>query len=1156
MRLQHLQLIRYGKFTDAEMALPKADNDFHFIVGPNEAGKSTVRTAIAELLFGFPIRSGAMAFLHHQSDLRLGAKVADKDQDLDFVRIKANKGTLRSLADVALPDDALAVFLGTADREFFEQMFGLDHVQMVRGGQTILDASKDVSQVLFQSAAGIAGLGKVKDALVAEAGNLWGPRVATGRTYYAANSRWEAACKELKDLTVRTKSWAEARGKLAEVETRIEATTKEKMDLQTKRTKLERVRRLAPTVRTLREKLAELEQLGSVLELPVGASATIATAAADLSVAQTVQTQCIQAVDRITGQRDAAVYDAELLAAKGDVEELEAFSQRVRDHYKDVNFQRGEFARYLGLASAAGAELGWPEDEGSLRNKLPGALVLREVQRLVTSHGKLLQTRTTAAGAVKTKQGELDTAATEREQTTAGEVSPALRSALSDAQAYKNAAATQAGVAATVKVAQRAVDAALSGLGRWSKPLDALHQMTPPSTARLTSLVSEQQRLESARSTAEERTAECQEELDTANLEVKQFAEARHIVTSTEVREARTSRDNTWSSIKTGATLLTTGAAALDSAISLADELVDTQLDSATEAAQLQSLRHRVERAELELKQRQDAATQKDADLAEFCRKWQEFAVSLGLAGIDLEDTQSWFLKRDQALTAAAALGEKVAAQESQTLTAADAAIQLRAQLVQAGVRVLEGTSLPALLLEAQTFIADSDKANTRRRLLAEQIQLAQTTLQGLKSDAETADTAYQAWETSWDAAVNAAALSGYVKSVPDAEEALVKVEAVRLNLEKAASTQRERIDTMDAELELFDKMAAEVVTRLDATTLVGVESRLVVQSLYPRLREAETIHLRRGTAEESLRSANDALEEARQEVERVKARVSPLLAAAAVASLPEATPLVERSDRWRKLVSDMTGARDALTKDSDGLGFDAVVAEVDASDLTQLTADLLSVADSLEQCQSQLTKLAEERLQAEQAFAAIDGGKDAASAESRRQEALADMAEASERYVKVTTAVRLLTWAIDKYRDQKQGPMLLRAGAIFSTLTLGRYSKLFVDYQKTPLSLSALRTDGRQVEVSGMSEGTRDQLYLALRLAALELHLGKSKALPFVADDLFINFDDERSTAGLEALRELSTRTQVLFLSHHDHLLPRVRQVFGDKVNVVQLER
>ena len=86
------------------------------------------------------------------------------------------------------------------------------------------------------------------------------------------------------------------------------------------------------------------------------------------------------------------------------------------------------------------------------------------------------------------------------------------------------------------------------------------------------------------------------------------------------------------------------------------------------------------------------------------------------------------------------------------------------------------------------------------------------------------------------------------------------------------------------------------------------------------------------------------------------------------------------------------------------------------------------------------------------------------------------------------------------------------------------------------------------------MSEGTRDQLYLALRLAALDMHLARAHALPFVTDDLFINFDDQRSKAGLEALAALSQRTQVLFLTHHDHILDLVREVYGDSVNLVRL--
>jgi uncharacterized protein YhaN len=182
-------------------------------------------------------------------------------------------------------------------------------------------------------------------------------------------------------------------------------------------------------------------------------------------------------------------------------------------------------------------------------------------------------------------------------------------------------------------------------------------------------------------------------------------------------------------------------------------------------------------------------------------------------------------------------------------------------------------------------------------------------------------------------------------------------------------------------------------------------------------------------------------------------------------------------------------------------------------------------------------------------------GGSDAATqAEAQRQEALAQMSDVAERYVKVFTAGRLLRWSIDRYREEKQGPLLHRASTIFSTLTSGSVSKLIVDFERVPMVLEGLRLDGKLVGISGMSDGTRDQLYLALRLAALEMHLEQAMPLPFIADDLFINYDDARSKAGFEALKTLSEQTQVIFLSHHDHLIPTVQEVFGKQMNVVFL--
>lgn len=61
-----------------------------------------------------------------------------------------------------------------------------------------------------------------------------------------------------------------------------------------------------------------------------------------------------------------------------------------------------------------------------------------------------------------------------------------------------------------------------------------------------------------------------------------------------------------------------------------------------------------------------------------------------------------------------------------------------------------------------------------------------------------------------------------------------------------------------------------------------------------------------------------------------------------------------------------------------------------------------------------------------------------------------------------------------------------------------------------------------------------KDQMYLALRLAALEHVLDQRGPLPVILDDLFVHFDDERTEAGLRVLTELSSRTQVLLVSHH----------------------
>ena len=155
-----------------------------------------------------------------------------------------------------------------------------------------------------------------------------------------------------------------------------------------------------------------------------------------------------------------------------------------------------------------------------------------------------------------------------------------------------------------------------------------------------------------------------------------------------------------------------------------------------------------------------------------------------------------------------------------------------------------------------------------------------------------------------------------------------------------------------------------------------------------------------------------------------------------------------------------------------------------------------------------------------------------------RAEDALAKVRPAVAQYLRLRLASEVLQRAIASYRDRHQGPILQRASSLFCRLTLGDYAGLATAFgQDDNLVLVAVRQNKEQVEVAGLSDGTRDQMYLALRLAAIEHHIETVAACPVIFDDILINSDDSRSAAALEVISQLAQRTQVLFFTHHSRL-------------------
>ena len=375
----------------------------------------------------------------------------------------------------------------------------------------------------------------------------------------------------------------------------------------------------------------------------------------------------------------------------------------------------------------------------------------------------------------------------------------------------------------------------------------------------------------------------------------------------------------------------------------------------------------------------------------------------------------------------------------------------------------------------------------------------------------------------------------------------------IRQQLDKVDTHRSERIQAMERDLEELGGVAAQLAQALAPEMAKNAVSELS-RTLNARLDEAKRQAHRRAQTQEFLDGAKRQLAEASSAHKQAKTTMEPLLKLAGVEDAMAAVPLVEKSLTKNRLERDISDTKRDLEKESDGLTLVDAQAELAAHPAVEAAAQILLLEDQLRDSERKLTELAQAQLSAKQTLDAIDGSDKAAVAEAQKQEALADMAEAGEEYVQIATASSLLKWAVDRYRDRKQGPLLQRASVVFKNLTLGSFEKLRIDYEQTPPALLAYRKNNQAVTVSGLSDGTRDQLFLALRIAALELQTEQGTPVPFIADDLFINFDDKRSRAGLQALYALSAKAQVLFLSHQEHLLPVVRQLFPD-ANVIILE-
>jgi uncharacterized protein YhaN len=1144
MRLDVLDLIAYGPFTGARLDF---GHPFTIAYGPNEAGKTSTLRALLDGLFGIHPQTPD-SFLHAYPNLRIGMTLSSNGGKLSFIRRKANKQALRAADDSTVVDDSLLErALHGITRDTFANMFGISHDALVKGGRALAEGQGEIGQLLFASAAGLTGLQATLARLETEAAELYTPR-ASSKSIHQCLRELNENEQELKKSQVVVARFQENQKALQQAAQEL-ATSDEKIEgLRRESERLGRIREALPTISLLRQVQLNVAALMGAVLLPEDYGSRLQTAESRLQSSRQAEVEIQDELGRIAEAIAQLHIPADVLATDEAISALFQEKSAIQKSNKDCDrkvVELGELNRGL-LEQAQRLRPGLSlKDAAELE---PGMLARNRIQELAPQAPRLEANSDTLTRSLEDARRKLAESETTIASLPTIPDTAALAALVNRAHRILDEARGRE-LRSRVAAAEKSVELSLRGLSLWNGSDDDLEALPVPEAETVEDYRAAFQEAGAAEANAREKLAEANTDWDSKKSERERIVGLDAIPTLATLADARELRNLGWTAIKrvwreaaedvaeerdflarTGQSDL---AAGYEGAVAGADDVADHIREEAERVNRVMNLDSEIARLALRCEEAQavmDGALKNVAVLGE---RWAAVWSGCAIVPESPSAMLAWMRRRGAIVDQVARLREMRCDLKALGDTEAALATELSVMLALYGPVSRGGSG--DLLANGETILKMAAESAERRRtaLALQQSQAAEISLTEAK--VAKARESMSAWRREWAAALNDAGLEP-TASPASAEAYLNSVREIVAGLNKGKDL-CERIAKMQADAGAFTAAVAKLVERL-APSLGGLEPEAAIVQLHRTLLAANEDYKLFQRELKRQREMQPKSIQAGQTTARHVAEMEALCREALVPDSQAARDAWAISTRRRELERQVSEYNVRLRLVSAGKTIEEFLAEA-----TSVDAD--SIAGCLEDIQQQTVSAKQERVEIEAKRRNLDaealamqGGDLAASAAQRVSGIAGRLAGEVEQYVRLKTASFVLRKAVERYRDRNQGPVLEAAGRLFAQLTCGSFSALRVENEDGASALVGVRSAGQTVPLAGMSDGTLDQLYLALRIASLEHYFAAHEPAPFIVDDVLLNFDDARASAALAALNTLSAKTQIIFFTHHRRLV------------------
>jgi len=215
---------------------------------------------------------------------------------------------------------------------------------------------------------------------------------------------------------------------------------------------------------------------------------------------------------------------------------------------------------------------------------------------------------------------------------------------------------------------------------------------------------------------------------------------------------------------------------------------------------------------------------------------------------------------------------------------------------------------------------------------------------------------------------------------------------------------------------------------------------------------------------------------------------------------------------------------------------------ELESHDKDELQQRWDMLISRLQDAHSHLSQLYERRGEVNQEMKQLAENRGFAAAKLELACVEAKIQRAIKQWRGLAVTACLLESIREAYETERQPETLSEASVYLETLTEGKYTRIW-----TPLGKNELRIDdrhGKPMSLDVLSRGTREAVFLSLRLALVAAYGRRGVNLPMILDDVLVNLDIERARCAVQLLCQFAKEgRQLLFFTCHDH----IQQMFLD---------